>query len=73
MKYILHSDLGLVLFEDHNRHDEIAALLGGEPISAGFVRQKNAGVECYGESLSLNLKASDRDTQRLNAFLREAK
>lgn len=73
MKYILHSDFGLILFEDHILHKDMANWFGNRAVSAGFVRQANAGLECYGESQSLNLKASDRDTQRLNAFLREAK
>lgn len=60
MKYLNHKDLGLVIFSAAVTHAQIAARIGGQIKSAGFVDVENQ--KCFGESVSLNLKARDEDT-----------
>lgn len=63
MKYVYSEKMGLILFSEHVNHAEFARAIGGKVVSAGFV-DLVAGV-CYGESLSLGLKASIQDTETL--------
>lgn len=71
MKYIHCADLGIVMFEGHRTHQEIADRLGCTPVSAGFVRA-DGRLQCYGESTSLGMAADvSGDTRRANAFMNE--
>lgn len=72
MKYIHCPNLGIVIFEGHVMHADMAARLGcHQPLSAGFVRA-DGRLECYGESVSLDVTSAKGDTLRLNAFIQPA-
>jgi len=43
-------------------HSQIALLLEGEPVSAGFIYVRDGLVIAYGESVSLDLAARPQDT-----------
>lgn len=67
MKYIRHSQLGLILFKNDIIHSDMAyAIKGrvsGSILSAGFINLKT--LQCYGDSLSLNLSSLPEDTNLL--------
>lgn len=70
LKYINFKQLGIVIFDHLVDHSVLAARIADEPLSAGFVRIPNkdeAGneIKCYGKSVSLNIKADERDTDML--------
>jgi len=50
-------------------HGQIALLLEGEPVSAGFIYVRDGLVEAYGESMTLELSAHPRDTEIIRAAL----
>lgn len=73
MKYIIRAGgHGLpcpVMFGDTENHNDIAYRLGGEIISAGFVDLGDNGVQCYGESISLNIRSRPEiDSKIINVF-----
>ncbi len=65
MKYVvLLMDEGEtpIIFPKRLLHEEIAdAVENREVISAGFVRQTDGKIECYGESLGLELSSRGED------------
>ena len=65
MKYLNHKDLGIVIFSPAVTHAQMAARLGGQVASAGFVDVESQ--KCFGESVSLNLKSREEDTLLLRA------
>ena len=73
MKYIRfagHSN-NIHLFPDYETHSNVADLLGGRVISAGFVHMTDAGLSCSGESFSLDCESLPDDSQELNSLLRD--
>ena len=60
IKYIMTKDDGIVMFSGILNHDEVAAKFGGAT-SAGFINLDGDDTKCYGESISLNLKANEKD------------
>lgn len=74
LKYINFEHIGLVIFEEFVQHATMKQLVGHKAISAGFVsfpHKDEGGTEahCYGESVSLKLKATDEDTKTLQRRL----
>ena len=72
VKYIVFNDDRLediVIFSELQTHSEIAHGLPGEVVSAGFIRIFSDGeidvrVECYGESISLEVESRpEQDTK----------
>jgi len=63
MKYVvLITDEGEtpIIFPERLFHDEIAnAVENREVVSAGFVRLSGSKIECYGESLGLELSSRE--------------
>jgi len=73
-KYIRFEDIGFVIFEKHVPHSTIKQLLNEKPLSAGFCdlpEEDSCGTKasCFGESVSLNLKAAEKDTELLQRKL----
>ena len=65
MKYIRYDSLDIIMFGDHIQHSTMHQCLScrKDLISAGFVNIQT--WECYGESVSLNVKAAEDDTMTL--------
>jgi hypothetical protein len=64
-KYIRTKDNKIIVFSELQLHSEFKRF---EPISAGFIifttdEDKNTDCLCYGESISLDLKSKEDDTQ----------
>lgn len=58
-KYIVFTDGTARVFENHYVH---AWMSSGKPArSAGFFRETNGKIECYGESETMGLKAQEGD------------
>lgn len=74
MKYLIHSELGPVIFSHNTDHIQLANYLGGKDkiLSAGFVEDfgKPIGIQCFGESSTLNIPSDKKDT---NIIKRELK
>lgn len=70
MKYIRFSGFSNTfhLFPDHEQHREVAISLGGRVVSAGCVKQTEAGLECTGESISLGVGVHQDDSKHLNSL-----
>ncbi len=72
MKYII-VDNGQwdapVIFDEFTQHFTVAANTPGKVIAAGFIRWTPDGMECYGESISLGVKARPEDTKMINKML----
>ena len=61
-----------IVFATSLYHNYVAGQLGGAShvVSAGFVRHTQMGIECYGGSSSLGIKArGERDTQLVRNHL----
>ncbi len=75
MKYIRHNRLGFFLFPKTDllaHYDQagfVQKTVGGSILSAGFVRWVEGKPECYGESISLNIRSDPGDTQALHRQL----
>lgn len=71
MKYIRHRDLGLIVFEQRNRHDLVAELLPGGPEaieSAGFVFcGRPEALMALGDSGTLRKACAPGDPERMRA------
>lgn len=65
MKYIRCKHRGIFLFPLNIRHDKMAEWMGGEIISAGFIKFQDGDWRCLGESMTLRLKALPEDTDLL--------
>ena len=64
-KYIRTKDNKIIVFSELQLHSEFKRF---EPISAGFIvfstdDDENPDCLCYGESISLDLKSKEDDTQ----------
>lgn len=61
-KYIRTKENEVVIFPCTISHDEFKHW---HPVSAGFcyVNPKSESVDCFGESISLNLKSDESDTK----------
>lgn len=60
-KYIKTQDGEIILFPEIMQHKEFKHFT---PISAGFFHiSADYEVQCYGESISLNLKSDEEDTK----------
>lgn len=82
LKYILDEYGNFALFSEANAHNDIAKGFYQKPESAGFCKVLVGSntetkafvlyVECYGESISLNLKSRPEDseiiTKKLNGY-----
>jgi hypothetical protein len=78
LKYINFEHIGLVIFETTVGHDTMRQLVGHKAESAGFCQfpydpeDPDTAPCCFGESVSLQLKATDEDTatllRRLNPY-----
>ncbi len=72
MKYIV-MDNGQwdapVIFDEAVQHFEMVGYLSGTLLSAGFVVFTPTGLECYGESISLGVKARPEDTELINRMI----
>jgi hypothetical protein len=69
-KYIVFENAGMVIFQEHNTHEEVRNRFHNDtPVSAGFAQIGLDGeifFHCYGESISLKLKAdTERDSKLL--------
>ncbi len=73
MKYIVVDNgswIAPVIFSEATQHFEMAQNVHGEIISAGFIRWTPDGMECYGQSISLGVKANpEGDTKLINKEL----
>lgn len=67
MKYIRFESLGIILFDHHINHYDMATCVNDKPISAGFIeRDFNTNkVVCAGNSISLKLSPLPDDTEKL--------
>jgi len=66
LKYINFDTIGIVIFETHVDHAQMARAMGYIPLSAGFVHIDQSGSRCYGKSISLNLESWPKDSVLLN-------
>ena len=58
------------LFSSLDQHRDVAAMIGGEVISAGFVNHTESGLSCYGSSDSLGVASRpEQDSKLINRFL----
>lgn len=77
LKYVNFEHVGIVIFEEHVDHGEMAQRIGAKPVSAGFVSlplvdSDGNEAACFGESVSLGLASMEADTallrRRLNPY-----
>lgn len=64
-KYIITKDNIIIVFPELLQHSDFKEF---NPISAGFIsfgvnKQGNPSCTCYGESISLDLKSREEDTE----------
>lgn len=64
-KYIRTKENEIIIFGELMQHSEFKHF---EPISAGFIsigigKDRNPDCSCFGESISLNLRAHEDDTK----------
>lgn len=76
MKYIIVDDGMMekpVIFDDATDHSQMASDLFGfkkDVVSAGFVSFSKDGLQCYGRSVSLNIKSRpEEDSKLINRML----
>lgn len=73
MKYIRFKHRGFVVFEATQSHKEIAAMIGDEVVSAGFVSahdwRDDGQVVCGQRSETLRVGAGPKDTDHLRLLL----
>lgn len=64
-KYCMTADNKFVIISKYSGldHSQVALLLADEPISAGFVVEMDNELIAYGQSISLNMKSREEDTQ----------
>ena len=69
LKYVRHH-YGFVIFDEIVQHNDIRV---DDIVSAGFCSISSASEElsasCWGESVSLNLKSRDDDSEAMTKFL----
>jgi hypothetical protein len=59
-----------IVFSDYINHSEMAQVIGGKVIGAGFCFIEDNRYVCYGESTSLKVKSRpEEDAQILNKYL----
>lgn len=72
MKYIM-VDNGMydapVIFDKAIEHTEVAQWVVGAVISAGFIRYTKSGMQCYGESIGLQIKSREEDSAIVNRMI----
>ena len=66
-KYIKTKDKQIIVFSEYYTHDQFSNF---EPISAGFISigtetQGDIDCRCYGDSVSLGLKADEKEDTEL--------
>ena len=72
MKYIIDKWYGPVVFGKGFEHKEVAQKLGLESIeSAGFVMELCGKLQCFGDSMTLNVKSREGDGEILMERLRD--
>lgn len=73
MKYIVVDNGSWIdpyIFSEAVQHFEMASNIHGDVISAGFVYWTPNGLECYGESISLDVKSRpEEDSKMINKML----
>jgi hypothetical protein len=62
-------DRGVILFSNLMMHSEFKGKFG-KIKSAGFCNISDNKIECYGESISLNIKSNKNDADLINRQLR---
>jgi hypothetical protein len=68
-KYVI-TDNGPVVFSEMMQHADVARALGSEVYGAGFCYIDDNRYVCYGESISLKMKADpEKDSAKLNRLL----
>ena len=68
-KYVI-LDSGPIVFSEMLQHADVARALGTEVYGAGFCCIVDDKYVCYGESISLKMKADpEKDSAKLNRFL----
>ena len=72
LKYIITQGNGFVIFPHEFRHIDVAKGLDEEPASAGFCCFNFAGVECYGESVTLRLQSRTVDSEIITNRIKNA-
>ena len=72
-KYVVTEDGDYAIFSKATAHADIAKVLSGKPVGAGFctIQQKafseDVDVHCYGESLSLHISSrGEEDKETIN-------
>ena len=70
MKYVNFGEFGIVVFEEQIEHNAMVRLIGKDAVSAGFVSADPDCITCFGESVSLKLKCTLKDTERLQRQFR---
>lgn len=58
-----------IVFAELLKHADVAAQMGGVPISAGFCYIADDQFVCYGESTSLNITSREKDSKLLTRFI----
>ncbi|WP_346961283.1 hypothetical protein [Clostridium sp.] len=67
MKYVIFNNDDFIIMPNSMSHSDATKI--GTPVSAGFCSIGKNGFSCYGESISLNLKADKEDSFILNMSL----
>ncbi len=72
-KYIIHTDWIPIVFPEIINHADMARNMGWKKediVGAGFVYVDDDSYNCYGESISLNVKSRcEEDEKILNRYL----
>lgn len=74
MKYIIY-DTGLydavIIFDHIAQHNQVAQKMYAieSVVSAGFVDIVDGKFECYGKSISLDIKSRPEDSEYVNKFM----
>ncbi len=78
LKYVLTDRKDFAIFTDSTAHRDIAKVLYGQPIGAGFCdiavgydddNKNKINVHCWGNSVSLGIESNETDEQVINERL----
>lgn len=71
MKYIIDELGGACIFPDYLIHKDVGRAFTEAIVGAGFLSVDHRGRACcYGESISLNIKSREEDSQLVTEFLK---
>ena len=69
MKYVVFSDLFVIVFSATENHDDVARRIGKKPVSAGFVNLHDGELSTSGHSFTLGIDSRAEDAELIRRQL----